>query len=85
MLLAEVLDEVRDGHLSGDIANRLWEQMGRSTTRFGAWTAIPPTAPWSARSPNSTPRQGLREVGQLLLDSGAWKGQPLLDKDFVTR
>jgi len=86
MLLAEVLDEVREGHLSGDIANRLWEQMGSEHDAFWGLDGDPANgAVERAFAQFYATTRDYARFGQLLLDSGAWKGQPLLDKEFVTR
>ena len=81
-----MLDEVRDGHLSGDIANRLWEQMGAEHDAFWGLDGDPANgAVERAFAQFYATTRDYARFGQLLLDSGAWKGQPLLDKDFVTR
>ncbi|MDA9755538.1 beta-lactamase family protein [Flavobacteriales bacterium] len=86
MLLAEVLDQVRDGNLSNDIANGLWEQMGAEHDAFWGLDGDPSegAVERSFAQYYATTRDFAR-FGQLLLDTGAWKGQQLLPRDFTER
>lgn len=86
MLLSEMLDRVRDGNLSQDIANGLWEQMGAEHDAFWGLDGDPAegAVERSFAQFYATTRDFAR-FGQLLLDTGAWKGQQLIDKGFVTR
>ena len=86
MLLAEMLDAVREGNLSMDIANGLWEQMGAEHDAFWGLDGNPEDGAVERAFAQyyATPRDYAR-FGQMLLDSGAWKGEQLLDKAFVTR
>ena len=86
MLLAEMLDQVRDGNLSEDIANGLWEQMGAEHEAFWGLDGDPSegAVERSFAQYYATTRDFAR-FGQLLLDTGAWKGQQLLPRDFTER
>ncbi len=86
MLLAEILDVVREGNLSQDIANGLWEQMGAEHDAFWGLDGDPSdgAVERSFAQYYATTRDYAR-FGQMLLDSGAWKGEQLLPKDYVTR
>ena len=86
MLLAEMLDAVREGNLSMDIANGLWEQMGAEHDAFWGLDGDPGDGGVERAFAQyyATTRDYAR-FGQLLLDTGAWKGAQLLDKAFVTR
>ena len=86
MLLAEMLDQVRDGNLSEDIANGLWEQMGAEHDAFWGLDGDPSegAVERSFAQYYATTRDFAR-FGQLLLDTGAWKGQQLLPRDFTER
>ena len=86
MLLAEMLDAVREGNLSRDIANGLWEQMGAEHDAFWGLDGDPEEgAVERAFAQYYATTRDYARFGQMLLDSGAWKGQQLLDKAFVTR
>ena len=86
MLLAEMLDAVRDGNLSMDIANGLWEQMGAEHDAFWGLDGNPEDgAVERAFAQYYATTRDYARFGQMLLDSGAWKGEQLLDKAFVTR
>ena len=86
MLLAEMLDAVRDGNLSMDIANGLWEQMGAEHDAFWGLDGNPEDgAVERAFAQFYATTRDYARFGQMLLDSGAWKGEQLLDKAFVTR
>ena len=64
MLLAEMLDQVREGNLSEDIANGLWEQMGAEHDAFWGLMATPTTGRWSDRLPSTMRRrETLRGLG----------------------
>lgn len=86
MLLAEILDVVREGNLSQDIANGLWEQMGAEHDAFWGLDGDPSdgAVERSFAQYYATTRDYAR-FGQMLLDSGSWKGEQLLPKDYVTR
>ena len=86
MLLSEMLDRVRDGNLSQDIANGLWEQMGAEHDAFWGLDGDPAegAVERSFAQFYATTRDFAR-FGQLFLDTGAWKGQQLIEKGFVTR
>lgn len=86
MLLAEILDVVREGNLSQDIANGLWEQMGAEHDAFWGLDGDPSdgAVERSFAQYYATTRDYAR-FGQMLLDSGSWKGEQLLSKDYVTR
>ena len=86
MLLAEMLDQVRDGNLSEDIANGLWEQMGAEHDAFWGLDGDPSegAVERSFAQYYATTRDFAR-FGQLMLDTGAWKGQQLLSRDFTER
>ena len=86
MLLAEILDAVREGNLSEDIANGLWEQMGAEHDAFWGLDGDPSdgAVERSFAQYYATTRDFAR-FGQLLLDTGAWKGQQLLPRDFAER
>lgn len=86
MLLAEMLDQVREGNLSEDIANGLWEQMGAEHDAFWGLDGDPAegAVERSFAQYYATTRDFAR-FGQLLLDTGAWKGQQLLPRDFAER
>jgi CubicO group peptidase (beta-lactamase class C family) len=86
MLLAEILDAVREGNLSQDIANGLWEQMGAEHDAFWGLDGDPSdgAVERSFAQYYATTRDYAR-FGQMLLDSGSWKGEQLLPKDYVTR
>lgn len=86
MLLAEMLDAVREGNLGMDIANGLWEQMGAEHDAFWGLDGDPDDGGVERAFAQyyATTRDYAR-FGQLLLDTGAWKGTQLLDKAFVTR
>lgn len=86
MLLAEMLDGVREGNLSMDIANGLWEQMGAEHDAFWGLDGNPEDgAVERAFAQYYATTRDYARFGQMLLDSGAWKGEQLLDKAFVTR
>ena len=86
MLLAEILDAVREGNLSQDIANGLWEQMGARHDAFWGLDGDPADgAVERAFAQYYATTRDYARFGQMLLDSGAWKGQQLLDKGYVTR
>ena len=86
MLLAEMLDAVREGNLSMDIANGLWEQMGAEHDAFWGLDGNPEDgAVERAFAQYYATTRDYARFGQMLLDSGAWKGEQLLDKAFVTR
>ena len=86
MLLAEILDVVREGNLSRDIANGLWEQMGARHDAFWGLDGDPAEgAVERAFAQYYATTRDYARFGQMLLDSGAWKGQQLLDKGYVTR
>ena len=86
MLLAEILDVVREGNLSQDIANGLWEQMGARHDAFWGLDGDPAEgAVERAFAQYYATTRDYARFGQMLLDSGAWKGQQLLDKGYVTR
>ncbi len=86
MLLAEMLDAVREGNLSMDIANGLWEQMGAEHDAFWGLDGKPEDgAVERAFAQYYATTRDYARFGQMLLDSGAWKGEQLLDKAFVTR
>ena len=86
MLLAEMLDAVREGNLSMDIANGLWEQMGAEDDAFWGLDGNPEDgAVERAFAQYYATTRDYARFGQMLLDSGAWKGEQLLDKAFVTR
>ena len=86
MLLSEILDVVREGHLSQDIANGLWEQMGARHDAFWGLDGDPAEgAVERAFAQYYATTRDYARFGQMLLDSGAWKGQQLLDKGYVTR
>ncbi len=86
MLLAEMLDAVREGNLSSDIANGLWEQMGAEHDAFWGLDGNPEDgAVERAFAQYYATTRDYARFGQMLLDSGAWKGEQLLDKAFVTR
>ena len=86
MLLAEMLDAVREGNLSMDIANGLWEQMGAEHDAFWGLDGNPEEgAVERAFAQYYATTRDYARFGQMLLDSGAWKGEQLLDKGFVTR
>lgn len=86
MLLAEMLDQVREGNLSEDIANGLWEEMGAEHDAFWGLDGDPAegAVERSFAQYYATTRDFAR-FGQLLLDTGAWKGQQLLPRDFAER
>lgn len=86
MLLAEILDAVREGNLSQDIANGLWEPMGARHDAFWGLDGDPAVgAVERAFAQYYATTRDYARFGQMLLDSGAWKGQQLLDKGYVTR
>jgi len=86
MLLAEILDAVREGNLSQDIANGLWEPMGARHDAFWGLDGDPADgAVERAFAQYYATTRDYARFGQMLLDSGAWKGQQLLDKGYVTR
>jgi CubicO group peptidase (beta-lactamase class C family) len=86
MLLAEILDVVREGNLSQDIANGLWEPMGARHDAFWGLDGDPAEgAVERAFAQYYATTRDYARFGQMLLDSGAWKGQQLLDKGYVTR
>ena len=86
MLLAEILDVVREGNLSQDIANGLWEQMGARHDAFWGLDGDPAEgAVERAFAQYYATTRDYARFGQMLLDTGAWKGQQLLDKGYVTR
>ena len=86
MLLAEILDVVREGNLSQDIANGLCEQMGARHDAFWGLDGDPAEgAVERAFAQYYATTRDYARFGQMLLDSGAWKGQQLLDKGYVTR
>ena len=86
MLLAEILDVVREGNLSQDIANGLWEQMGARHDAFWGLDGDPADgAVERAFAQYYATTRDYARFGQMLLDTGAWKGQQLLDKGYVTR
>jgi len=86
MLLAEILDAVREGNLSQDIANGLWEPMGARHDAFWGLDGDPAEgAVERAFAQYYATTRDYARFGQMLLDSGAWKGQQLLDKGYVTR
>ena len=86
MLLAEMLDAVREGNLSMDIANGLWEQMGAEHDAFWGLDGNPEDgAVERAFAQYYATTRDYARFGQMFLDSGAWKGEQLLDKAFVTR
>ena len=86
MLLAEMLDQVREGNLSEDIANGLWEQMGAEHDAFWGLDGNPSegAVERSFAQFYATTRDFAR-FGQLLLDTGAWQGRQLLPRDFAER
>ena len=86
MLLAELLDAVRDGNLSQDVAGQLWEQMGAEHDALWGLDGDPAdgAVERSFAQFYATTRDFAR-FGQLLLDTGAWKGQQLIDRGFVER
>jgi CubicO group peptidase (beta-lactamase class C family) len=86
MLLAEMLDAVREGSVGEDVANRLWEQMGAEHDAFWGLDGDPAAGgvERSFAQYYATTRDFAR-FGKLLLDTGAWNGVQLLDKAFVTR
>ncbi len=86
MLLAEILDAVRSGNLSDDIANGLWEQMGAEHDAFWGLDGDPENgAVERAFAQFYASTRDFARFGQMLLDTGAWKGRQLLDKGYVTR
>ncbi|MDA0940502.1 MAG: serine hydrolase [Bacteroidetes bacterium] len=86
MLLAEILDAVREGNLSQDIANGLWEPMGARHDAFWGLDGDPAEgAVERAFAQYYATTRDYARFGQMLLDTGAWKGQQLLDKGYVTR
>ena len=86
MLLAEMLDKVREGNLSDDIANGFWEPMGAEHDAFWGLDgdASEGGVERSFAQYYATTRDFAR-FGQLLLDTGAWKGKQLIDRAFVER
>jgi len=86
MLLSEMLDAVRDGSVGEDVSTRLWEQMGAEHDAFWGLDGAEEEGgvERSFAQYYATTRDYAR-FGQLLLDSGAWKGIQLLPKDYVTR
>ena len=86
MLLAEILDAVRDGNLSQDISNGIWEQMGAEHDAFWGLDGDPAEgAVERAFAQYYATTRDYARFGQMLLDSGAWKGSQLLDKGYVKR
>ncbi len=86
MLLAEILDVVREGNLSQDIANGLWEQMGAEHDAFWGLDGDPSDgAVERAFAQYYATTRDYARFGQMLLDSGSWKGEQLLSKNYVTR
>ena len=86
MLLAEILDVVREGNLSQDIANGLWKQMGAEHDAFWGLDGDPSDgAVERAFAQFYATTRDYARFGQMLLDSGSWKGEQLLPKDYVTR
>ena len=90
MLLSEMLDRVRDGNLSQDIANGLWEQMGAEHDAFWGLDGDPAegAVERSFAQFYATTRDFAR-FGQLLLDTGRVEGptahrQGIHDKDDHT-
>ena len=86
MLLSELLDQVREGNLSEDIANGLWQQMGSEHDAFWGLDgdATNGAVERSFAQYYATTRDFAR-FGQLLLDTGAWKGRQLLPRGFTER
>ena len=77
---------VREGNLSQDISNGLWEQMGARHDAFWGLDGDPADgAVERAFAQYYATTRDYARFGQMLLDSGAWKGQQLLDKGYVTR
>lgn len=86
MLLAEMLDAVREGSVGDDVANRLWEQMGAEHDAFWGLDGDPATGGVErAFAQYYATTRDFARFGKLLLDTGAWNGVQLLDKAFVTR
>ena len=85
MLLGEMLDAVRPGNLSNDIHQALWEPMGAEHAAYWGLDGNPEdgAVERSFAQFYATTRDYAR-FGQLLLDTGSWKGTQLLDKAFVT-
>ena len=85
MLLGEMLDAVRPGNLSNDIHQALWEPMGAEHAAYWGLDGNPEdgAVERSFAQFYATTRDYAR-FGQLLLDTGSWKGTQLLYKAFVT-
>lgn len=85
MLLSEMLDAVRPGNLSNDIHQGLWEPMGAEYAAYWGLDGDPKegAVERSFAQFYATTRDYAR-FGQLLLDTGSWKGTQLLDKAYVT-
>ena len=86
MLIAEMLDVVREGNLASDIADKLWGQMGAANDAFWGLDGDPENgAVERAFAQFYATTRDYARFGQMILDTGAWKGEQLLDKGFATR
>jgi len=86
MLLAEMLDEVRDGNLSEDIAEGLWERVGAEyDAKWGLDMAEEEGGVERSFAQFYATTRDFARFGQLLLDTGAWKGEQLISKDYITK
>ena len=86
MLLAEMLDVVREGNLASDIADNLWGQMGAEHDAFWGLDGNPESgAVERAIAQFYATTRDYARFGQMILDTGAWKGKQLLDKAYATR
>ena len=86
MLLAEMLDEVRYGNLSEDIAEGLWERMGAEyDAKWGLDMAEEEGGVERSFAQFYATTRDFARFGQLLLDTGSWKGEQLISKQYMTR